>query len=76
MINEIGLEKEVSAEEEDKEMEEDSRSDLLNAPQDSRNTLGLIKSILKNNEVVKEFKTFTIRENGGGWLRMPTLRKG
>ena len=56
---EIGLEEEIIVEEEDKEMEgdkEDGRSDLFNAPQDFRNALGLIKSILKNKEVVKEFK--------------------
>ena len=40
----------------DKEMEqeeEEGRSDLFNAPYDTSNALGLIKSILKNNEVVK-----------------------
>ena len=58
MAREIGLE-EATAENEGKEMEvdkEEGRSDLFNAPQDSRNTLGLIKSILKNEEVVGEFK--------------------
>ena len=58
IVKEIGLEKE-KPEDEDKEMEqeeEDRRGDHFNAPQDSRNALGLIKSILKNNKVVEEFK--------------------
>lgn len=58
MIKEIWLEEE-KFEDKDKEMEqeeEEGRSDLLNAPHDSRNVLGLINSILKNNEVVEEFK--------------------
>ena len=59
MAKEIGLEEE-EVEDEDKEMGEEEveegRSDLLNALQDSRNALGLIKSILKNNEMVEEFK--------------------
>ena len=41
-------------------MEEDNekgRSNLFNALQDSKNTLGLIKSILKNEEVVEEFRS-------------------
>ena len=36
--------------------EEEGRSDLFNTPQDSRNALVLIKSLLKNNEVVEEFR--------------------
>ena len=36
--------------------EEDGGSDLFNDPHDSRNALWLIKSILKNNEVVQEFR--------------------
>ena len=60
IVKEIGLEEE-KIEDEDKEMEEEEeeeRSDLLTAPQDSKNVLGLIKSILKNQEVVEEFKAF------------------
>ena len=59
MVKEIGLEEEVTVEEEDQEMEgdkENGRGDLFNARQDSRNALDLIKSILNNNEVVKKFK--------------------
>ena len=37
------------------EEKEDRRSDVFNTLQDSRITWGLIKSILKNNEVVEEF---------------------
>lgn len=58
IVKEIGLE-EREREEEDRAMEKDkkdSRSNLFNAPQDSRNALGLVKSILKNNKVVEEFK--------------------
>ena len=56
MVKEIGLEEE-KIEDKDKDMkqeEEEGRSDLFNAPQDWRNALRLIKSILKNNEVVEE----------------------
>ena len=55
MAKEIGL-AEAKLEKENKEMEEDKkegRSDLFNAPQNSRNTLRLIKSILKNKEMVE-----------------------
>ena len=58
MVKEIRLEEERT-EVEDKDMaevEEEGRSDLFNALQDSRNTFGLIKSILNNNVVVQEFK--------------------
>ena len=58
MIKQIGL-KEEKIEDKDKEMgqeEEDGRSDLFNAPHDSRNASGLIRSILKTNEVVEEFR--------------------
>ena len=58
MVKEIGLEEEdIKNEEKEMEQEEkERRRDLLNAPQDSRNALGLIKSILKNQEVVEEFR--------------------
>lgn len=58
MAKEIGLVEEKTADE-DKEMgeeEEEGSSNLFNAPQDSKNALELIKSILKNNEVVEEFR--------------------
>ena len=42
--------KEIEAE------EEEGSSNLFTASQDSRNALGLIKSILKNQEVVEPFK--------------------
>ena len=50
MVKEMGLEDEV-VEDEDRKMEEEEdkdkgRSSLFNAPQDSRNALGLIKSIV------------------------------
>ena len=58
MAKVMGLE-EDAVENKDRKMkkeEEEGRSNLFNAPQDSRNALGLIKSILKNNEAVEEFK--------------------
>ena len=58
MVKEFGLGKEL-VKDQDKEIEledEDGRSNLFNTPQDSRNAFGLIKSILKNNEVVEEFR--------------------
>ena len=58
MVKEMGLEEEM-IEDEDKEIgqeEEDGRSDLFNAPHDSRTACRLIKSILKNNEVVEAFR--------------------
>ena len=60
MVKEIGLEEE-RIKDKDKQMEqeeEDGRGNLFNALHDARNALGLIKSILKNNEVVGEFRTF------------------
>ena len=61
IIKGIGLEKEriEDKEKEMKQEEEDGQSDLFNAPQDSRNALGLIKSILKNNKVVEKFSTLS-----------------
>ena len=61
IIKGIGLEKERIEDEEKeiKQEEEDGQSDLFNAPQDSRNALGLIKSILKNNKVVEKFSTLS-----------------
>ena len=58
IVKEMGWEEEKK-EDEDKEIEEKEvkgRNDLFNVPQDSRNALGLIKSILKNNKVVEEFR--------------------
>ena len=58
IVKGFGLQEE-EVEDEDKEMgqeQEEGRSDLFNAAHDSRNALGLIKSILKNNEVVEEFR--------------------
>ena len=60
----MGLEEE-KVENKDKELEEEEeegRSDLFNAPQDSRNTLELSKSILKNNKVVEGFRTIPNRK--------------
>ena len=57
MANKIALEEE-KIEDEDKEMEEaeeEERRDLYCAPQDSRNALGLMKRILRNNKVAEVF---------------------
>ena len=59
MVKEIRLEEE-KIEDGDKEMgqeEEDGSSDLFNAPHNSRSAVGLIKTILKHNKVVEEFRS-------------------
>ena len=56
---------EEEIESEDKEIGEEEverKSDLFNGPQDSRNALSLIKSILKNNKVMEEFRAFPTKK--------------
>lgn len=48
------------------EEEKEGKSDLFNARYDNRNTLSLIKSILKNNEVVEEFR---VLPNEAKWCK-------